>query len=122
MDNVLPCRIEPKEQHQLITLTGGIQFTHKGTISASAGLCCLPGDAFITIDDQVREEPGQVAIEGLIERVLPGIGTRRVLVRWQGLLLSARLPRQANEKLQVGQRIRLVIDPSEAHIIGDSYG
>lgn len=122
MDNVLPCQIEQIEGGQLVTLPGGIQFTSRTSNMRSAGICCLPGDAFAILEDQVEEAAGRVVIEGLIERVLPGIGTRRVLVSCRDLLLSTRLPRQVNEKLQAGDRIRLVFDPLEAHIIGESYG
>ena len=119
MDNVLPCRLELMGEKRFITLTGGIRFAYGGPLVAAASVCCLPGDALVLCDDREKAPAaGRVVVEGLIERVMPGIGTYRVLVRIEELLLSVRLPRgYAAEKLQPGLRIRLCFDPAEAHVV-----
>ena len=119
MDNVLPCKLEQVGENRIVALAGGIRFAYGGPLVATASVCCLPGDALILCDDQGKDSvAGRVVVEGFIERVMPGIGTCRVLVRLDELVLSVRLPRgYATGKLQPGILIRLCFDPAEAHVV-----
>lgn len=119
MDNILPCRVEQDGNNRFITLNNRVRFAYGGPLAAMPSVCCLPGDALSLCDEQEKfPPPERVMVEGMIERVMPGIGTCRVLVQFGDMILSARLPRDyAARKLQVGGRIRLSFDPKEAHIV-----
>lgn len=119
MDNILPCRLANDEAGRFVELAGGIRFAYAGPLATSSLFCCLPGDALrLSGPEEKAAAEGRVMVEGLIERVMPGIGTSRVLVRFGELLLSVRLPREdAAGRLDVGGRIRLSFDPAEAHIV-----
>lgn len=119
MDNVLPCELSQIGENRFITLPEGIRFIHNGPIPASASFCCFPGDALVLAAGQ-NEDPteSRVLLEGMIERIMPGIGTNRVLVRRGNLTLNVRLVRNCNTmKMQAGERIRLSFDPAEIHIV-----
>jgi len=119
MDNILPCRLESAADQQFIVSAGAIRFVYAGPVISRTGYCCLPGDALMLQDGAITDpNPRQILLEGLIDRVTPGIGSYRVMV-WVGeLLLSVRLSRDtAVNKLQAGNRIQLRFDPADAHII-----
>lgn len=119
MDNILPCRLQHDDAGRFIELAGGIRFAYAGPLAASSLFCCLPGDALrLSGPPEQSSADGRVVVEGLIERVMPGIGASRVLVRFDELLLSVRLPREAVAgKLSAGERICLSFDPLEAQIV-----
>jgi len=119
MDNILPCRVEQEGNTHFVALSGGIRFAYGGPLVAMPSVCCLPGDALSLWDGQEKAPTnGRVVVEGAIERVMPGIGTCRVLVRLGEMVLSVRLPRDyAAGKLNNGARVRLSFDPLEAHIV-----
>ena len=119
MDNILPCSVKKDGEGRFIELAEGIRFAYGGPMAATSLFCCLPGDALRLSGQQENvSADGRVVVEGLIERVMPGIGTCRVLVRFGELLLSVRLPRDdAAGKLDIGGKIRLSFDPAEAHIV-----
>ena len=119
MDNILPCKVEQVGNDRFVAIAGGIRFVYGGPLVATPSVCCLPGDA-LSLCDEWEEIPlgNRVVVEGQIERVMPGIGTYRVLVRFEEMILSVRLPRDyAAGKLNSGVRIRLSFDPREAHIV-----
>ena len=119
MDNILPCRLEPADNQQFLVSAGAICFVYAGPVISDTGYCCLPGDA-LTLHDGASGVTNhrRILLEGVIDRVTPGIGSYRVMI-WVGeLLLSVRLSREdAVNKLQAGNRIQLRFDPADAHII-----
>ena len=120
MDNILPCTLEQEGEKRFVTLTEGVRFAYRGPIAATTSVfCCLPGDALTLCDGQEKDPADErVVLECLIDRVLPGIGTNRVLVRLGNMILSVRLPRDcAPSQLQSGVRIWLRFDPQEAHVV-----
>ncbi len=119
MDNVLPCTLERDGERHIVSLAGGIRFLHGGSQAAPVSFCCLPGDALFLYDGKENDPvDGRVIVEGIIERIMPGIGTNRVLVRLEELTLSVRLVRYAcTGSVRTGEHIRLAFDPAEAHLV-----
>ena len=119
MDNILPCQVQQEGNHRFVALAGGIRFAYGGPLRAMPLVCCLPGDALSLCDEQEKNPAeGRIVVEGTVERVMPGIGTCRILVQFEGMVLCACLPRDyATGRLSVGERIRLSFDPREAHIV-----
>ena len=119
MDNILPCRVEQLGGNRIVTLIDRIRFVYAGPLSGTPAFCCLPGDA-LRLDEvsQVGTEQNGIVVEGAVERVMPGIGACRIQVRVGERLLQVRLPRERAEgKLGSGDRIRLLLDPAEAHFV-----
>ena len=119
MDNILPCRLEEAGGDRFIALGAGIRFLYGGPPADLPTVCCLPGDALSIYAENGDDPPdGRVVLEGRVERVTPGIGVCRVLVRTGELALSVRLPRDAAAgRLENGGRIRLCFHPREAQLL-----
>jgi len=118
MDNIIPCRIEQDSQGRFIRLANGIRFLYSGEMIKPVSACCLPGDALYLCDERFHIQQGWVIVEGLVERILPGIGTYRILVKLGEQTLSARVPRNyAASHLHSKTRIKLAFNPAEAHIV-----
>lgn len=119
MDNILPCRVEQLGDNRLVTLIDRIRFAYAGPLSGSPAFCCLPGDVLRLYDgDDAVADSDRIVLDGTVERVMPGIGACRIVVRFGGLLLNIRIPREkAAGKFVGGDRIRLLLDPAEAHFV-----
>lgn len=119
MDNIIPCSSEQDGQRRFIKLANGIRFLYHGAASEPVSACCLPGDALYLWDESDRGQQGSwVIIEGLIERVIPGVGTYRILVKFGEQMLSARVPRNhVTDAMHNYSRIKLAFNPAEIHIV-----
>ena len=124
MDNILECKIETGMNGATVHLAGGISFSpnpnHHHPVTAR--YCCLPGDAFFLIEPAVEEnktKAGAVIVDGVVRRIIPGIGCWRVVVNVDDLQFSMRLPGvQAEQKLQTGAPVRFGFDTAEAQLLG----
>lgn len=119
MDNILPCRVEQLGDNRFVTLIDRIRFAYAGPLSGTPAFCCLPGDVLRLYDgDDAVADSDRIVLDGTVERVMPGIGACRIVVRFGGLLLNIRIPREkAAGKFGGGDRIRLLLDPAEAHFV-----
>jgi tungstate transport system ATP-binding protein len=119
MDNIFPCRVEQAGPVRLINLANRLSFPCPENVPSSVQTCCIPGDAFSPAEaNRPAEDGAEIAISGVVERVLPGIGFCRVVVLVGGLPLVARLPLKAmNIEIRPGAAVTLVFDPTAAHFI-----
>ncbi|VBB09619.1 abc transporter [Lucifera butyrica] len=119
VDNIIPCCVEQEGQDRFIKLANGIRFLYHGEVSGPVSACCLPSDALYLREERtLRQEEPWVEIVGLVERVVPGLGTYQILVEFGGQMLYARVPRHyAAGKINVADTIKLVFNPVEAHIV-----
>jgi len=119
MDNIIPCSCEQDNQGRFIRLGSGIGFLYHGEASDHVSACCLPGDVLYLWDEQLLHQRGTwVIIEGLIERVIPGIGTYRILIKFGEQILSVRLaPHHVTDDMYSNSRIKLTFNPAEVHLI-----
>ena len=119
MDNILPCQVEQLGDNRIVTLIDRIRFVYAGPLSGTPAFCCLPGDALRLYEvSQMNADQNRIVVEGIVERIMPGIGACRILVRVGERQLQVRLPRERAEgKMGGGDRIRLLLDPAEAHFI-----
>ena len=119
MDNIIPCSYEQDQGKKFIALTCGIRFLCPERVSGPITACCLPGDAFQLYRESFASQPAQwVLVEGLVEQVVPGIGTYCLQVSVGGQTLCVRLPRSEVQDMMARQaRIKLAFKSSEAHIV-----
>ncbi len=119
IDNIIPCQVEKGSRGYLIKLPNNVEFLYPSELKAPITACCLPGDAFC-IDDtsSVSHKPWSVIIEGLVERVLHGIGTCTIGVKVGEQTLIARVPRsQMSDNVYRHKAIKLAFNPTDAHFV-----
>jgi len=120
MDNIIPCHIEQNSQGCFVRLANGVRFLYYGQEkSHPISACCIPGDAIYLYDKKLmnQSEPW-VVMEGLVERVIPGVGTYRILVTIGGHTVSTRMLRNhITDKMQSGSSITLAFHPTEVHMV-----
>lgn len=119
MDNIIPCRIERTRSGNLIKLANSFEFLYPGDIKTPITACCLSGDAFyLDTNCSTKRKPNQVVIEGLVERVLDGIGTYSIWVRVGEQTLIVRVPRsQVSGNVYRHAIINLAFNPEDAHFV-----
>ena len=119
MDNIIPCHSEPNPQGRLIRLANGIQFLYQGEVCESISACCLPGDALYVWDERrLNEQIGWVMVEGVVERVIPGVGTYRILMKAGERLLSARVPpHQVTAEMHSYSKVKFAFNPVDVHMV-----
>lgn len=119
MDNIISCSSEKSPRGRLIKLTNGIEFLYGGEVSETISACCLPGDALYLWDKNlVSDGESWVVAEGIVKRVIPGVGTYRVLVQMGEEILSARVPRsQVTDAILDHSRVKFIFNPAEVHLI-----
>lgn len=119
MDNIIPCCSEEDCQGRFIRLANGIRFLYHGEVCEPVSACCLPGDALYLWDERLLNQQGTwVMVEGLVERVIPGVGTYRILIKFGEQMLSARVPPSlVTDAMFSYSRVRLVFNPAEVHIV-----
>jgi len=119
MDNIIPCCSEQDRQGQFIRLANGIRFLYHGEVCEPISACCLPGDVLYLWDERLLNQSiNWVMVEGLVERVIPGIGTYRVLIKVGEQLLSVRVPpHRVKDIIFADSRVKLAFNPAEVHIV-----
>jgi len=119
MDNIIPCCSEQDGQGRFIRLANGTRFLYHGEVCDPISACCLPGDALYLWDDRPSNQQGTwVIIEGLVERVIPGLGTYRMLLKVGEQMLSARVPpHQVTEAMHNNFRVKVAFNSTEVHIV-----
>ncbi len=120
MDNIIPCQVERSNRDYWIKLANGVGFLYPGEVKTPITACCLSGDAFYLDDTSslAQHQPSSVMIEGLVERVLHGIGTYTIWVKVGEQTLIARVPRShISNNVHRHQPIKLGFNPTDAHFI-----
>lgn len=119
MDNIIPCHVEQDNQEAVIRLSNGIGFSYHGENKDLISACCIPGDALYLYDETLMNKSKQwVVMEGVVERVIPGIGTYRILVNIGELIVSARVPREhITSNIDSNSPIKLAFQPVEVHFV-----
>jgi tungstate transport system ATP-binding protein len=119
MDNIIPCHIEMNDQNRLIKLTNGTCFALYGDGKDSVTACCLPGDSLYLCEGNFPGQQEQwIELEGVVERIIPGLGAYQVIVKIGKDNVTARLPRShITSNLHIHDKIKLTFDPAEVHLI-----
>ncbi|MBR8838332.1 MAG: ABC transporter ATP-binding protein [Stigonema ocellatum SAG 48.90 = DSM 106950] len=120
MDNIIPCQVERGSGGYFINLANSIKFLYPGEVKTPITACCLSGDAFYLDDASSSEQhqPWSVIIEGLVERVLHGIGTYTIRVKVGEQTLIARIPRShMSNNVHRHKPIKLAFNPTDAHFV-----
>ncbi len=120
MDNIIPCQVERGSRGYSIKLANSIEFLYPGELRTPVTACCLSGDAFYVDDtsSSSQHQPWSVIIEGLVERVLHGIGTDTIRVKVGEQTLIARVPRsQMSDNVYRYKPIKLAFNPTDAHFV-----
>lgn len=119
MDNILPCRIAREDGRFWVTLSGGVRFAFLGAGAVSPSFLCLPGDALLLgAEPKAKADHTGVWLEGIIERIVPGIASCCILLRSGDLLLRVRLPRErVAGQLYQGERQAVWFDAAKAHFV-----
>ncbi|MBP2626731.1 MAG: Polyamine-transporting ATPase [Firmicutes bacterium] len=119
MDNIIPCCSEQDSQGRFIRLANGIRFLYHGEVCEPISVCCLPGDALYLWDKRrLNQRETWVMVEGVVERVIPGVGTYRILIKLGEQMLSARVPpHHVTDDIHSYSRVKLAFNPAEVHIV-----
>ena len=118
MDNIIPCRLEQQDQEHFIKLTQDIRFLYEGEVREPTIACCLPGDAFCLYQENFFSQQGSwVVIEGLVERIIPGVGSYCIQVKVGQNILRVRLPRNQVKDKKNDASIKLAFKISDAHLV-----
>lgn len=119
MDNIIPCFLEINQQRPFVTLSPQISFLYKGEARSEFSACCISGDVLQIYDQNLAIEREEwVRMEGVVTRVIPGVGNYRVLVNVGEQIFSTRVPRnQVNGTIQSSQKITVTFDPDQVHMI-----
>ena len=119
MDNIIPCCSEEDSQGRSIVLNNGIRFLYQGEVCEPISACCLPGDSLYLWDERPLNHQGSwVMVEGLVERVIPGVGTYRILIKFGEQMLCARVPPSlVIDAMHRYSRVKLAFNPAEVHIV-----
>jgi len=120
IDNIIPCRLERSNSGCWIRLANGIEFSYPGKITKPITACCLSADAFDIWGENFpnQHKPYPVIIEGLVERVLSGIGICRIWVKVGAQTLIARVPRNhLSGNVYCHEMIKLAFNPGDVHFI-----
>lgn len=120
IDNIIPCQVKRGSRGCLIKLANGIEFLYPEEVRMPITACCLSGDAFDLCDAgaSVQHKPWAVMIEGLVERVLHGIGTYSIWVKVGEQTLIARVPRRhVSGNVCRHTMIKLAFNPTDAHFV-----
>jgi tungstate transport system ATP-binding protein len=120
IDNIIPCRVKRDNRGFFIKLANSIEFLYPGELRMPITACCLSGDAFALCDasSSIQHKPWSVMIEGLVERVLHGIGTYSIWVKVGEQTLIARVPRShISGNVYRHTMIKLAFNPADAHFV-----
>jgi len=119
MDNIIPCSSEQDSQGRFIRLSNGVRFLYYGEVCEPISACCLPGDALYLWDERLLDQQGSwVMVDGLIERVIPGVGTYRILIKCGEQMLCARVPLSCvTDAMRSYSTVKLAFDPAQVHIV-----
>ncbi|MEH1931976.1 energy-coupling factor ABC transporter ATP-binding protein [Nostoc sp.] len=120
IDNIIPCWVERSSRGSFIKLANGIEFLYPGEITNRITVCCLSGDSFNVYDasSSILHKPWSVIIEGLVERVLNGIGICSIWVKVGEQTLIARVPRNhIFGNVYPHEIIKLAFNPKDAHFV-----
>ncbi len=120
IDNIIPCRVKRDNRGFFIKLANSIEFLYPGELRMPITACCLSGDAFDLCDagSSIQHKPWSVMIEGLVERVLHGIGTYSIWVKVGEQTLIARVPRShMSGDVHRHTMVKLAFNPADAHFV-----
>lgn len=120
IDNIIPCQVKQSSRGCDIKLANGIKFLFPGEIKKSITACCLSGDSFKLYDgtSSMEKQPWLVIIEGLVERVINGMGTYNIWVKVGEQTLIARVPRRhISDNLYRHEIIKLSFNAADAHFV-----
>jgi len=119
MDNIIPCYSEEDSQGRFICLANGIRFLYQGAVHEPISACCLPGDALYLWDERLlHQQVNWVIVEGVVERVIPGVGTYRILVKFGEQMLSVRVSScHVTVAMLRYAKVKLAFNPAEMHIV-----
>lgn len=120
IDNIIPCQVKQSNHGYCIKLANGIKFSYPGEIRKSITACCLSSDTFNLYDASFSKQhkPWSVIIEGLVERVLNGMGTYNIWVKVGEQTLIARVPQNhISGNVHRNEMIKLAFNAVDAHFI-----
>ena len=120
IDNIIPCQVKQSNRGYSINLANGIKFSYPGEIKKSITACCLASDTFNVYDanSSIQHKPWSVIIEGLVERVVNGMGTYNIWVKVGEQTLIARVPRShISDNLYRHEMIKLSFNAADVHFV-----
>ncbi len=119
IDNILPCSIVEGKEQEYVMLLGKVCIPMCKLAKKHPAYCCLPGDALLFGNEQREQKNGYwIQLNGVIDRVVPGMGMCCVLFKVENTLLTASLPRtQMVEDLHAGDQAVFSFNLEEAQFV-----
>lgn len=118
MDNIISCKIDHSKKS--IKLWDGIEFLYPYNIKNSASKCCIPGDCIkIHGIDFFTKKTSQITAEGIVENILPDIGTSYVIVRCKHQPIVVRIPKYhiVNDNIEKNKPVKITFSSLDTHVI-----
>lgn len=118
VDNILPCQVENVAGSRVIALNETVKIPYAGQPTSHPSFCCFPGDIFSVADTEKSAKASNGLIEGVVQRVIPGIGVYQLALEAGGTIVHARLPRQQALAMAIpGKKLSLVFDPQDIQLV-----
>lgn len=117
MDNIWPVRLENRAADGLACLAGTVTFPVHEPMAEGQAWCCLPGDSFQLINNNLKLQPGWVKLEVDVTQVVAAIGTVQVEGKAGALPVILRLTPGEALTITCGEQVSVAFSPAAAHIL-----
>jgi tungstate transport system ATP-binding protein len=118
MENIIRCHVKTTQEGREIQLNDKVRFPYRRRVPATASACCLPGDCLRILGEDDQLPDYYVTMEGIVRRIIPGIGVYQIIVEADNLTLNLQLPRdEANAVCGPGCPVRVAFYPDDAQIV-----
>ena len=119
MDNIISCEVGQDYQPPFIRLTPKIGFLYSRKVKEKITTCCIPGDCLYLYEQSLEtQRENWIIMEGVVERIIPGVGNYRMLVNVGEQIFSMRVASQLVQGImQPLAPIRVTFDPNQVHMI-----
>lgn len=117
MDNIWPVRLQSTTADGPACLAGTVTFPVPQPKAEGQAWCCLPGDSFRLINNNLKLQPGWVKLEVDIIQVVAAIGTVQVEGQAGPLPVILRLTPSEAAAVSCGERVSVAFSPEAAHIL-----
>lgn len=118
MDNIIPCKIDVHKK--IVKLQDDLEFLYPYSIKESYSKCCIPGDCVkIRSMDFFTQNTSEVVLEGIVENILPDIGTSYVIVRCKDQAIVVRVPKYhiVSDNIKKNKLVKITFSSLDTHLI-----
>lgn len=119
IDNVISCNIDKVEGKNIIYLEDDINFIYPERLSSKVNAFCISGDCIHIYDKDVRnEKQGWLNLSGIVDEILPDIGSCKIKINLNSQTFIARVLRNnITNEISKGSLVNLAFKFEDMHFI-----